>query len=108
MRGRLQQTLDFGVEISGDSECSITPVWGNETGHRVVEQVDSVGALVDEDRYRRIRCGIGNGLDHLFHDERISDDEAESPASLSASFLSPTSPMSKRANSIKLEVPTAA
>jgi hypothetical protein len=49
--------------------------------------VRAAGAIVDEDRDRRVRCGVRNGLDHLLHDERIADHEAEDPGSSPASFL---------------------
>lgn len=47
----------------------------------------SVGTLVDEDRDRRVGGCVGDGLDHLLHDERITDDQPEDPGRVSASFL---------------------
>src|SRR5512146_1900044 len=86
-RRRLEQTLDLRVEITGDRESCLTPGGSDEARHRVVGQVHSISALVDEDRYRCIRCCVGNGLGHLLHDDRITDDEAEDLRPLSASFL---------------------
>jgi hypothetical protein len=51
-RGRHQQTLDLHIEIPGDHESCLTPVGSDEARHRVVGQVHSISALVDEDRYR--------------------------------------------------------
>lgn len=53
-RGRLEQTLDLRVEIPGDHESCLTPVGSDEARHRVVGQVHSISAVVDEDRYRRV------------------------------------------------------
>ena len=86
-RRRLEQTLDLRVEIPGDRESRLTPVGSDEARHRVVGQVHSIRALVDEDRDRCVRCCVGNCLRHLLHDERITDDEAEDLRPLSASFL---------------------
>src|SRR5574341_2339557 len=43
-RGRLEQTLDLRVEISGDQEGCLTPVRSDEARHRVVGQVHSISA----------------------------------------------------------------
>jgi hypothetical protein len=86
-RRRLEQTLDLRVEVPGDCESCLTPVGSDEARHRVVGQVHAISALVDEDRDRCVRCCVGNGLHHLLHDERITDDEAEDLRPLCASFL---------------------
>ena len=61
-RGRLEQTFDLRVEIPGDRQSCLAPVRSDEARHRVVGQVHSVSALVDEDRHRCVRCRVGNGL----------------------------------------------
>jgi hypothetical protein len=35
----------------------------------------AIGTFIDEDRDGGVRSGIGNVLDHLFHDEGIADHE---------------------------------
>ena len=66
----------FASRTLATASC-LTSIGGDEARHRVVGQVHSISALVDEDRYRCVRCCVGNGLGHLFHDDRITDDEAK-------------------------------
>src|SRR5215211_7278746 len=87
MSRRLEQALDLRVEIPGDRKSCLTPVGSDEARHRVVGQVHSISALVDEDGYRCVRCRVGNSLRHLLHDDRIADNEAEYLWPLSAPFL---------------------
>src|SRR5829696_6019255 len=76
-RRRDQQTLEFRVEIPRDDENCLVPVWRKQARDRVVGQVHSIRALIDEKRHRRVGGGVGNDLRHFLHDERISNDEAE-------------------------------
>src|SRR5258706_16022351 len=86
-RSCLEQILDFRIEIPGNRERYVATVGRDETLHRVVGQMHAIGALVDEDCYRCVRCRVGNGPGHLLHDEWIADDEAQAPWPLSALFL---------------------
>jgi hypothetical protein len=47
---RFEQTLDLRVEISGHQKSCLTSVRSEEARHRVVRQVHSISAFVDEDR----------------------------------------------------------
>ena len=61
-RGRLEQSLYLRVEIFGNYESCLTPIGSDEACHRVVGQVHSIIALVNEDRCRCVGCCVGNGI----------------------------------------------
>src|SRR5262249_41217148 len=86
-RGCLEQILDLSVQILGNRERQLTTVRRKEARHRVIRQVHAIRALVNENRHGRIRRRIGSRLHHLFHDERIADEEAKTSRRLSTSVL---------------------
>jgi hypothetical protein len=53
--------------LLGVGSIAVIVVPSEQTRHRVVRQVYSVGALIHENRYWRIACGIGDGLGQLRH-----------------------------------------
>src|SRR5262245_33023390 len=78
-----EQTLDLNIQIPGDGKSGLAIVRSEQAGHRVVGKVHAVITLVNENRDGRVRRGVGDGLGHLFHDERITNDEAKHLESLS-------------------------
>src|SRR4029434_5145864 len=70
-RDRLEQGLNLRVESPSDNERRLTAVSCEEARHQVVGEVHAVGALVNEDRDRRVRRRVGNSLRHFLHDEWI-------------------------------------
>ena len=47
----------------------------------------AIRTLIDKDGDWRIRAGVWNMLCHFFHDEWISDDEADDPGRVAPGFL---------------------
>src|SRR5580692_11124583 len=74
---RGEQRLDFGVQILCHFHGFRAAVGIQETGHGVVRKMHSVRPLVEQNRYRRVRTGVRNALDHFLHDQRIANDEPQ-------------------------------
>jgi len=49
--------------------------------------ISTTSSLVDENRDRRVRSGIGNRLCHFIHDERVTDDQTQHPRPLATGLF---------------------
>jgi hypothetical protein len=67
--------------------------------------MDAVGALIHRDRGWSVGTGIGNMLRHLFHDERIADEEPQYSRLVEPDSSRSTAPWSSSSNSIRPELP---
>src|ERR1700722_12061385 len=72
-----QQCFDLCVEVLRNVERFLNSVGSKEGAHSVVREMYAVLALVDENSDGGIGSRIGRELDHLFHDERISNHHAQ-------------------------------
>src|ERR1700722_8226701 len=61
--GRVEQLSDFIVPIACHLQRFGVSIRSQVAGHRVIRQMHSIGALVDQYRHRRIRGGVRNMLD---------------------------------------------
>src|SRR6201998_2612231 len=56
------------------------------TFHLVIREMHAIGTFINEDCDRSVGSGIGDVLDHLLHDERISDDKSYDLRCLASGF----------------------
>jgi hypothetical protein len=73
---RRQICLYLRIQILSNFQSFGVSVRGEKARHPIVRKVNSVWALVDENRYRRVRTGIWHVLNHLAHDDGVAYDEA--------------------------------
>src|ERR1700751_5355922 len=62
-------------------------VRSQEADHPVIRQMHAIGTLIYENRDRSIAAGVRNMFDHLFHDQRVSNEEADDPVCVTVRSL---------------------
>src|SRR5262249_4622201 len=72
LRSGFQKGLDLSVQLPSRFQSISVSVRREKGRHSVVRKMHTVGSLVYQNRYRRVRCRIANEFDHFFHDQRIA------------------------------------
>src|ERR1700722_7622209 len=86
--GLTQKIFNFAVQIPRDRKGIWTVVGSQQASHPVIGQMDAIGALVHQDRDRRVGACVRSVLHHFLHDEWIADHDADPPGRIAAGFFS--------------------